>query len=469
MTMTNQDELQTLTRTLCHTPHRAVLLKNAFQFHSDLAGRRTNGSTVTDRTLFSVCEPRTRVDVLQPPNDPFILDNIFKSQKSKRRGLLSWNPMPSTDTSGHMERPGGLAPMWDFSRQIRARNRRRSILGNKVSFTSMRRRRQKSDASNCSGGSVVGDHTRSISDPARVSLVVSPAVLETPSALRSSFSVSSTSLNDGSTTEEDYDGSSGASSPRSLPSSTATISGPPHLTPPPATAYRRLEPFPKLRHNSNIMDFDFRLSDMFSNEALFNEDKGRFSLGIALSHTATIPSRPTKSPYTPACIHPVASGHVEVQRPEPVFLRTIDSRLRSQRCFSMPCAPPKPGFLLSKRKTASQLIIGHRLDATPVFMMQVTSCGMTSPPTKTRNAELSKIEGPGQLPLPSTASLTNTASVSASNPDISGSCINSSGNSSTATAARGSNGGWFIPASIRLLRKLAACGPMRRKRPLVTG
>ncbi|KAJ1799015.1 hypothetical protein LPJ75_006738, partial [Coemansia sp. RSA 2598] len=55
---------------------------------------------ITDLTLFSACGIRVRVEDLQPENDPFILDNIFKSPKRRRRGLLSWSAMPGGDVLG---------------------------------------------------------------------------------------------------------------------------------------------------------------------------------------------------------------------------------------------------------------------------------------------------------------------------------------------------------------------------------
>ncbi|KAJ1893421.1 hypothetical protein LPJ81_005371, partial [Coemansia sp. IMI 209127] len=91
-------------------------------------------STNIDMTLFSLGGMRARAEDLQPLNDPFLTDNIFKTPKKRRRGLLSWSALPLTET--HRRKSGekshhsyeGVSHLWDFSRHIRARNRRRSIL-----------------------------------------------------------------------------------------------------------------------------------------------------------------------------------------------------------------------------------------------------------------------------------------------------------------------------------------------------
>ncbi|KAJ1804623.1 hypothetical protein LPJ56_006686, partial [Coemansia sp. RSA 2599] len=103
MSVANRSDYSTLTRTLCQNPHRSVLIKNALQYQSSMS-RRVVGNMpneeITDLTLFSACGIRVRVEDLQPENDPFILDNIFKSPKRRRRGLLSWSAMPGGDVLG---------------------------------------------------------------------------------------------------------------------------------------------------------------------------------------------------------------------------------------------------------------------------------------------------------------------------------------------------------------------------------
>ncbi|KAJ2329078.1 hypothetical protein IWW51_000821 [Coemansia sp. RSA 2702] len=176
----------------------------------------------TDMTLVAAPSLRARLRDLQPLNDPFIIDNIFKSPKKRRRGLLSWGAMPHTDA----DRPA--ATLWDFPRHVRARNRRRSILGSKYSLSSMKRRRPRSS---------VGEHTRSASDPTSA---ISP--LSKPAAL-----------------DQSYDSLSSESRP-----ARPFIATTPLLPFEPEPTHPRLHAFPRLRDDASIRGSIFRLSESFT-------------------------------------------------------------------------------------------------------------------------------------------------------------------------------------------------------------
>ncbi|KAJ2461784.1 hypothetical protein GGI02_005616, partial [Coemansia sp. RSA 2322] len=112
--MAPNDEFDALARTLCYSPHKAVLLKNALQCQQTLP-KSTSGArpriSVMDITLFSASGLLSRVEDLQPVNDPFIVDNIFKSPKKRRRGLLSWSAMPVAEVNALTERQGFVVPL----------------------------------------------------------------------------------------------------------------------------------------------------------------------------------------------------------------------------------------------------------------------------------------------------------------------------------------------------------------------
>ncbi|KAJ2469898.1 Golgi pH regulator B [Coemansia sp. RSA 2337] len=318
--MAHKDEFGSLARTLCHNPHKTVLIKNALQCQQSLP-KHTSGTlprlSIMDITLFSASGIKSRVD-LQPVNDPFIVDNIFKSPKKRRRGLLSWSAMPVAEVSAYAERQGLTSPLWDFPRHMRARNRRRSILGSKCSLSSMRRRRVRPSAG--------GEHSRSISDPTTAIIGISPTVA---GATRGSESNSSTLP---VTPNEEQSQSPCLSSPKSIPSSIATIK--------PPRKHRRLRSFPKLSELDTPPPAVYRRSGTFFDQppALPATLRG------VPGHPAKCALQPRAPPYiSVSALRLVSSDACSVREPAPVFFRP--ESLRPLRCSSMPVVPPKSGVL----------------------------------------------------------------------------------------------------------------------------
>ncbi|KAJ2644478.1 hypothetical protein GGF44_000605 [Coemansia sp. RSA 1694] len=329
--MAHKDEFGSLARTLCHNPHKTVLLKNAFQCQQSLP-KHSNGGfpriSVMDITLFSASGIKSRVEDLQPVNDPFIVDNIFKSPKKRRRGLLSWSAMPVAEVSAYAERQGLTTPLWDFPRHMRARNRRRSILGSKCSLSSMRRRRLRPNA--------CGEHSRSISDPTTAIIGVSPATVGTARGFESNSSTLST------TPQDEQSQSPRLSSAKSTASSISTTP----IKPP--RKHRRLLSFPKL-NEIDIPPAVYRSSTSFV-------DHPPPAPPLPSSACATlrgVPGHPAKSvlqsraqPYiSVSALRLVSSSDAccGVREPAPALLRP--ESLRPPRCSSMPCVAPPTGAL----------------------------------------------------------------------------------------------------------------------------
>ncbi|KAJ2502357.1 hypothetical protein GGH96_001153 [Coemansia sp. RSA 1972] len=230
-----KDNFHTLSRTLSSNPHKSVLIKNAYQCRQELSKMGLGSpNPQCDMTLVCGRSLRARMMDLQPLNDPFILDNIFKSPKKRRRGLLSWSAMAPD--------PHERVPhIWDFPRHVRARNRRRSIMGSKYS-TSIRRRKRPS----------VGEHTRSVSDP---TAAISPRTeARDVSASTSVESVSRPARPFIATTP-------------SMPRSSFTRGFEPPE--PPEPTYQRLVAFPELRDDASLRSSSvYRLSQTFTHSAL---------------------------------------------------------------------------------------------------------------------------------------------------------------------------------------------------------
>ncbi|KAJ2859932.1 hypothetical protein FB639_005703, partial [Coemansia asiatica] len=330
MSIANRNDYATLSRTLCSNPHRSVLIKNALQYQSTM-GRRVVGhmpnEDISDLTLFSACGIRARVEDLQPENDPFILDNIFKSPKRRRRGLLSWSAIPGGDILGNADRPPAGGPIREISSQLSARNIRRSILRNKCGFVSIRRRQRiKSGASASSSSTmVVGEHTRSISDPTSAVSAVSPA----PTA---ASTISEASSRDSASTQS---------------SDTAVDKG--LQTWHAGAKSLCARPLPqRLPHAQAIV---YRQTEAFTHKALFELSECSSTLRGVPGHPApgTRQVAPPRAPIPLSVDRGRPPEPSEIQRPPPVHVRAFDSRLRSQRCSSMPCATPDLSFPFDKR------------------------------------------------------------------------------------------------------------------------
>ncbi|KAJ1953851.1 hypothetical protein EC988_002756 [Linderina pennispora] len=154
--MSNTDCITALAQALSDNPHKNVLMKNALQAaqpsdHSVL--NLGSPKDIADST-HSTSSKSSRSSDLQPVNDPFLLDNIFKSPKKRRRGLLSWSAVPS-DYTLHGSRTISMSR--ELSRHSRVKQRRQSILGTKSRQPSLRRRQTNRSSSN--------EHARSASDP----------------------------------------------------------------------------------------------------------------------------------------------------------------------------------------------------------------------------------------------------------------------------------------------------------------
>ncbi|KAJ2059828.1 hypothetical protein GGI17_004166 [Coemansia sp. S146] len=412
--MAHKDEFGSLARTLCHNPHKTVLIKNALQCQQSLpkhSGGALPRLSIMDITLFSASGIKSRVD-LQPVNDPFIVDNIFKSPKKRRRGLLSWSAMPVAEVSAYAERQGLTAPLWDFPRHMRARNRRRSILGSKCSLSSMRRRRVRPSAG--------GEHSRSVSDPTTAIIGISPTSVV--GATRGSESNSSTLP---VTPNEEQSQSPCLSSPKSIPSSIATIK--------PPRKHRRLRSFPKLNEVDTPPPAVYRRSGTF------------FDQPPALPSSATlrgVPGHPAKcalQPRAPPYISVSALRLVSsdaccgVREPAPAFLRP--ESLRPLRCSSMPVVPPKSSAL--RPPTAPR----------PAFVQwpprngsECLGATMTTKFAGVKNSlDIRRPAPPASLERPQEHIVSPSKQANSSDE-------------------------WILPSMFTLLRRLAACGGGERRR-----
>ncbi|KAJ2403362.1 hypothetical protein GGI10_005780 [Coemansia sp. RSA 2530] len=400
--MAHKDEFGSLARTLCHNPHKSVLLKNAFQCQQTLS-KHSSGAlpriSVMDITLFSASSLRTRLD-LQPINDPFVVDNIFKSPKKRRRGLLSWSAMPVAEVSAYAERQGLTTPLWDFPRHMRARNRRRSILGSKGSLSSMRRRRVRPSA--------VGEHSRSVSDPTTAIIGIS-AASKTAGMERGSES----STLPATPSDEQ------SQSPESTLSSIVTVK--------PAKKHRRLRSFPKLSELDTPPPAVCRRSGTFF-------DQPPATLRGVPGHPAYCAVQ-SRAPYVSGALRLVSSDACcGVREPAPVLLRP--ESLRPLRCSSMPnvVSPKQSGAL--RPPTAPR----------PAFMQWPPRDGsecLAAMNTKFAGVKNSlDIRRPPPPPLPARPQ------------------------EQVVSPAKQATAGdqWIMPSVFALIRRLAACGGGKRRR-----
>ncbi|KAJ2493588.1 hypothetical protein IWW37_000454 [Coemansia sp. RSA 2050] len=415
--MAHNDEFGSLARTLCHNPHKSVLLKNAFQCQQMLP-KHSNGAlpriSVMDITLFSAPSIRSRTD-LQPANDPFVIDNIFKSPKRRRRGLLSWSAMPVAEVSAYAERQGLTAPLWDFPRHMRARNRRRSILGSKGSLSSMRRRRVRPSAG--------GEHSRSISDPTTAIIGISPASKMARATLGPESNTSALPV----TPSDEQSQSPCLVSPISTPSPMATLK--------PAKEHRRLRSFPKLSELDTPPPAVCRRSGTFFDQppAL----PASATLRGVPGHPANCAVQSRAPPYiTVGALRLVSSDACcGLREPAPAFLRP--ESLRPLRCSSMPnVVPPKRGGVL-RPPTALR----------PAFVQWPPRDGSEclAPSMNTKFAAVkNSLDIRRPPPLASTAKpqeqLVSPAKQVSANDE------------------------WILPSVFTLLRRLASCGGGKRRR-----
>ncbi|KAJ2782290.1 hypothetical protein H4R18_002372 [Coemansia javaensis] len=320
------DNFCTLSRTLCNSTHKSVLIKNAFQCQQELSkiGVGSPRGLTGDMTLFGGPSIWARMTALQPLNDPFVVDNIFKSPTKRRRGLLSWGAPPDCDPCG--DRLSSATMLWGFSRHVRARNRRRSIMGSKYSLSSIRRRRLHA--------STGGDHVRSASDPTSALSPSLPSSSRPPSYSQPP-SLSSSSL------------SSAPPPPPPLPQPLQTMDSPTYPATPTECHARpfiartplpggrsptvpALFAFPKLSDAASIQSpSECRLSDSFSILP---------ARPCGMSSTLRgVPGHPTIAAAAAATsIGDLGLRGGPLALPAPVLLR--DDRVRTARCTSMPCA-----------------------------------------------------------------------------------------------------------------------------------
>ncbi|ORX66802.1 hypothetical protein DL89DRAFT_59942 [Linderina pennispora] len=153
--MSNADCITILAQALSDNPHKNVLMKNALQAAQPSDHSVLNLGSPKDAadSTHSTSSKSSRSSDLQPVNDPFLVDNIFKSPKKRRRGLLSWSAVPS-DYTLHGNRTISMSR--ELSRHSRVKQRRQSILGTKSRQPSLRRRQTSRSSSK--------EHARSASD-----------------------------------------------------------------------------------------------------------------------------------------------------------------------------------------------------------------------------------------------------------------------------------------------------------------
>ncbi|KAJ2775081.1 hypothetical protein IWQ57_000551 [Coemansia nantahalensis] len=310
--MSLNDSFCSISRTLCNSTHKSVLIKNALQCQQELSrlGLGSPKALATDMTLCYGPSFRARMMDLQPLNDPFVVDNIFKSPKKRRRGLLSWGMPPPGDACG--EKPAASVVLWGFSRHVRARNRRRSIMGSKYSLSSMRRRRLHTGNG--------GEHTRSASDPTAALSPLPPKDADSP---RHSPRASAPASPNAAWLARPYIARTPL--PGSDAAHIAQTPSPcrvsPEPRPPPLLAFPRLPESASIRSPS-----DYRRSDSFG----------------ALSPRSCCASSTLRGvPGHPAVLRLASEREfcTSVAPPMPAHLRGSD-RLPAQRCSSLPCAPP---------------------------------------------------------------------------------------------------------------------------------
>ncbi|KAJ2795057.1 hypothetical protein H4R20_006010 [Coemansia guatemalensis] len=381
-------------------------------------------------TLFSGPGIRGRIVDLQPLNDPFIVDNIFKSPKKRRRGLLSWSAMPLSEMP--REKPLSGATLRDFPRHVRARNRRRSILGSKYRLSSMRRRRPHSN-----GG---GDHIRSVSDPtAALSPSVSKADLPPP--LPSNSSLYDMSFDSSASLNEKMVKPFIATTPKS----SHTIS---------ETPRRALLSFPKLNEGDSLLSpSEYELSGSYAIIPMHPQTMSSTLRGVP-GHptTAACVDYSTPAMHTPPYTSISALRLLNKQEvdtppltpPAPALLRT-DERVRSQRYASLPCNPPAQctGTIPSSRseRVPARVIFDPAWrEGIPRCPVSVVPFEVSPPPTKFRLVKNSlEIRQPA---LASAKAAERRQSPRLSSPEP---C------------------GWKMPTMLSVLRRLAICGGSRKR------
>ncbi|KAJ2845156.1 hypothetical protein IWW36_004899 [Coemansia brasiliensis] len=371
-------------------------------------GLESQKSYPTDMTLVTTSSLRARFMDLQPLNDPFLVDNIFKSPKKRRRGLLSWSAMP---TNQQHERPLTAINLWDFPRHVRARNRRRSILGSKYSMSSLKRRRPRS--------SLYGsEHARSASDPTSA---LSPMPPKKPALPTSSPTMSEASVETKTCTARPF------------------IATTPSMPQEPEASHQKLHVFPKLRDDASIRSsYVSCLSESFT---ILPQPRVSSTLRGIPGLSATIESPQSPAPHTPYISISALRMTNEtsfsdcgtaIRAPAPALLRTQDS-IRTHRLSSLPMPDSNGKSLVTRNK---QLPAPPRVIFDPArrempHLPESISCDMVSPPPSTRfNMVKNSLEI--RQPATSSAARVQNKSVASSSPKL--------------------------PAVVRLLRRLALCG-----------
>ncbi|KAJ2780941.1 hypothetical protein GGI15_003370 [Coemansia interrupta] len=420
-----------------------------------VAGRAPS-STITDLTLFSACGIRARVDDLQPENDPFILDNIFKSPKRRRRGLLSWSAMPPLDMlpplPPSLDRHPAGGPIRDLHRQLSSRSTRRSILSSKCSFTSIRRRHKRISTGRVAAGTrqrppsvALGEHTRSISDPTSAIIALSPA--PTIASTISELSVSSMSRDSMDTECSD------SMAVQTWPAAKRPASKPPIR--PQAFA----EPPPNVSPHAHPAAS--QRPDAFTYVSLFEHTKERPSLRRVSEHA-------DKAPWP---THPS-----EIRRPPPVHVPKFDSRLRSQRCSSMPCTSFSATTLYSQQpRSAADVTFGMPSKEKQWRRRpEIPECLLRAPPFEVatggfcgvKNSLDVQYTAPLSLARPATRAATAPSTALPVPPAVQSSCqlvpfprpADNSVSMDDAALREADSGVRLLPAAVRLLRMFAVCG-----------
>ncbi|KAJ2547034.1 hypothetical protein EV175_005378 [Coemansia sp. RSA 1933] len=468
------EDFSSLARTLCSNPHRTVLLKNAFQYQNELTkmGLGSPKSTNIDMTLFSLGGLRARADDLQPLNDPFLTDNIFKTPKKRCRGLLSWSALPLLEpTTTHRRKSGekthhhteGVSHLWDISRHIRARNRRRSILGTKLSMSSMRRRRPRMAA--------CGEHTRSISDPTSAINSVSPrtaAAEIAAAASRPSEYIGSVGSSHGRCCKSYRNTSCGLSACRSSESLHMCKRASGVCRRVREAAYRQVHAFPRLNENASTSTIftDHLLAAPFPSPpapAYCADSVGSSAstlrgmpghLGPAYPLASSADTYPRIRPSTPyisvSALRLISNNHSDsfhssassVREPAPALLKP-GKALRTQRCLSMPCGPSGTDDARNIR-TMDVRIAAASVRDIPRCLVAVVPYEITSPYTK-----FSAVKNSLEIRQPALCSRGCHKQ---------NHCRSLSPRSSTSNA---DGSGWILPMAIGILRRMALCGGKR--------
>ncbi|KAJ2091841.1 hypothetical protein IW138_001530 [Coemansia sp. RSA 986] len=426
-------------------------------------------STNIDMTLFSLGGMRARAEDLQPLNDPFLVDNIFKTPKKRRRGLLSWSALPLTET--HRGKLGGeknhqhegASHLWDFSRHIRARNRRRSILGIKHSMSSIRRRRQRPAA--------CGEHTRSISDPTSAINSLPPRA----AASRPSDYTESVRSSHGRHAKSYRNTSCCSTVCRSSESLHAFERASGVCRRVRDAAYRQIHAFPRLSENASTSTIfnDHLLAVPFPSPpaaAHCAESAGSSASTLrgvpghpgsaytSMSSADTYPRMRPSTPYisvsalrlisnnnTTDSLHNYASS---VREPAPAFLKP-ENALRAQRCISMPCGSANVSDT-REIETTDVRIATTSVRNIPRCLVAVVPYEIASPYTK-----FSAVKNSLEIRQPA---LCSRGCQNQNQNQNSSQCRSLSPRPST---SNGDDNGWLLPAAMGILRRMALCGGRR--------